>query len=71
MNIVVFNKRIFDYMKEGWDLEKEIFEALVGNKELCAFKHSGFWKSMNTLKDSVELNGLWKKDKLSFLWKSS
>ena len=66
----VFNKKIFDHMEEGWDLEKETFESLVKKKELCAFEHSGFWKSMNTLKDSVELNELWKENKLSFLWSS-
>ena len=57
----VINKRIFNHLKEGWELEKEVFEKLVKEKDIIAFKHKGFWKSMNTLKDNVELNNLWKK----------
>ena len=67
----VFNKKIFDYMKKDWDLEKETFESLVSNKQICAFKHNGFWKSMNTMKDAIELDEMWKKSDLkNILWKS-
>jgi len=57
---MVLNRRIFEYIGEGDELEKEVFEKLVGERELCAFKHTGFWKSMNTFKDVQELNNLWK-----------
>jgi len=67
----VFNKKIFDYIKDGWDLEKETFEALAKDRQISAFKHKGFWKSMNTLKDAMELNEMWKKNELKkILWKS-
>ncbi len=59
----VFNKRIFNYIKDNYDLEKETFEELVKEKQICAFKHNGFWKCMNTFKDTIELNELWKKNK--------
>ena len=52
---------IFDYIKPGYDLEKEIFEELVKLRQIAAFKHNGFWRSMNTLKDVVELNELYDK----------
>ncbi|MBI2651618.1 NTP transferase domain-containing protein [Candidatus Woesearchaeota archaeon] len=52
----VVNKKIFDFIKEGDELEKEVFETLAKKKQIAAFKHNGFWKSMNTLKDVVELN---------------
>lgn len=55
----VFNKKIFDYMKDNWDLEKETFEKLAKNRQICAFKHDGFWRCMNTFKDATELNELW------------
>jgi len=64
----VFNKKIFDYIKEGYELEKETFEDLVKEKQICSFKHNGFWKCMNTFKDTMELNELWEKDKA--LWKA-
>jgi len=67
----VFNRKIFDYIKEGWDLEKETFEALARNRQISAFKHKGFWKSMNTLKDVMEFNEMWEKNELKrILWKS-
>ena len=54
-------KEIFDFIKQGYDLEKETFEELAKQNEIAAFKHYGFWKSMNTLKDVIELNELYGK----------
>jgi|TARA_B100001964_G_C14033531_1_gene509367 glucose-1-phosphate cytidylyltransferase len=65
----VFNKKIFSYIKEGCDLEKDAFEKLAEEKEIAAFSHKGFWKSMNTLKDVMELNELWKGKKPWVVWK--
>ena len=59
----VFNKKIFSYITDDYDLEKETFNELVKEKQICAFKHPGFWKCMNTFKDTIELNELWDKDK--------
>jgi len=55
----VMKKEIFDHIKEGDDLEKETFKGLAKKNQISAFKHSGFWKSMNTLKDVIELNELY------------
>ena len=57
----VMKKKIFDYIKPGYDLEKETFEDLAKQRQIAAFKHDNFWKSMNTLKDVIELNELYKK----------
>lgn len=57
----VMEKKIFDYIKPGYDLEKETFDDLAKDGQITAFKHNGFWKSMNTLKDVVELNELYSK----------
>jgi len=57
----VMKKEIFNYIKSGYDLEKETFEELSKNKQIAAFKHDGFWKSMNTLKDAIELNEMHEK----------
>lgn len=56
----VFNRKIFPYMKDGYDLEKETFAELAKLRQIAAFKHRGFWKSMNTLKDVIELNEIYK-----------
>jgi len=63
----VFNKKIFEYMKKGCDLEKDILGDLAKIRQVSAFKHNGFWKSMNTLKDVIELNELYKKGQLKWL----
>jgi glucose-1-phosphate cytidylyltransferase len=63
----VFNRKIFNYLDKDDVLEKDTFRRLVRDRQLCAFKHRGFWKCMDTYKDSLELNELWKKNTAS--WK--
>ena len=63
----VFNKNIFGYLKGNDILEKDSFKRLLINKELNAFKHLGFWRCMDTYKDNLELNELWKEHKAA--WK--
>ncbi|MGI8542972.1 MAG: sugar phosphate nucleotidyltransferase [Aridibacter sp.] len=55
----VFNKEIFDYLGSNSILEKEPFEKLAKDRQLVAFKHTGFWKCMDTYKDNIEFNKLW------------
>ena len=57
----VMEKKVFNFIKPGYDLEKETFEDLAKQNQIAAFKHDGFWKSMNTLKDVIELNDLYNK----------
>jgi glucose-1-phosphate cytidylyltransferase len=53
----VFEQRAFDHWG-GEDLERDVLPALGGRGELFAFRHDGFWKSMDTYKDSQELTQL-------------
>ena len=39
--------------------EREPLESLVKNAELAAYKHVGFWRPMDTLRDKIVLNELW------------
>ena len=63
----VFNKKIFKYIKKNLDLEKDVLKEIAKEKQIAAFKHNGFWKSMNTLKDVMELNELYGIGKLKWL----
>ncbi len=55
---MVFNKKIFNCLDSG-ELEDVVFPELAKNRQICAYKHKGQWKSMNTLKDNLELHDLW------------
>ncbi len=50
---MVMDQGVFD----GWtgDLEDGVFPALSARGELYAYRHAGFWKSMDTYKDAVDL----------------
>ncbi|MBA2281417.1 MAG: NTP transferase domain-containing protein [Acidimicrobiia bacterium] len=50
----VFDQRAFDHW-HGEDLEREVLPALAAAGELYAFHHDGFWKSMDTYKESLDL----------------
>ncbi|MDN4620961.1 glucose-1-phosphate cytidylyltransferase [Paenibacillus sp. PsM32] len=41
-------------------LEKEPLENIASDKQLVAYKHSGFWQPMDTLRDKNYLEDLWK-----------
>ncbi|WP_273404256.1 glucose-1-phosphate cytidylyltransferase [Campylobacter avium] len=67
----VCEPKIFDYIKDGDEtiFEQEPLKNLAKDKELYAYKHSGFWKCMDTLKDKKELNKLWLENKAPWaLW---
>ena len=42
---------IFDYMNDGEELVLEPFTRLIEADQLMAYKHEGFWRCMDTLKD--------------------
>ncbi len=58
----VLEPEVFDYIDNSSDtiFEKEPLEKLAKNCELNAYKHNGFWRAMDTLKDKNELTDMWK-----------
>jgi len=57
----VFEPELFDYLQDGDStiLEKKPLENLATDKKLSAFKHTGFWHPMDTLRDKNHLENLW------------
>jgi|TARA_B110000467_G_C18328404_1_gene491012 glucose-1-phosphate cytidylyltransferase len=57
----VFESSIFDYLKNDDSIvfEKKPLETLAREKNLTAFKHTGFWHPMDTLRDKKYLENLW------------
>ena len=55
----VLDARAFELWPDpGEDLERDVLPALGEQDELYAFQHHGFWKSMDTYKDAVDLTTL-------------
>jgi glucose-1-phosphate cytidylyltransferase len=54
----VFKKQIFDYINPGEDLVFEPFQRLIQKGQLVAYKHDGFWASLDTYKDKQRLDKL-------------
>ncbi len=68
----VLEPEVFNYIKNGdneiW--EKAPLEELARDGQLVAYKHSGFWKCMDTLRDKIELENLWNTDRAPWkVWK--
>ena len=60
----VFEPEIFDYINgDTTILERAPLETLAKEKKLTAFKHNGFWHSMDTLRDKNNLENLWNSKK--------
>jgi glucose-1-phosphate cytidylyltransferase len=47
----ILRREIFDYMRQGEELVLEPFARLIQEDQLLAYKHNGFWRSMDTLRD--------------------
>jgi glucose-1-phosphate cytidylyltransferase len=43
--------------------EREPLEGLAANGQLAAYRHTGFWQPMDTLRDKVHLEELWQSGK--------
>jgi glucose-1-phosphate cytidylyltransferase len=53
----VIDDRAFTHW-DGDDLEREVLPALAAAGELYVYQHTGFWRSMDTYKDALELSAL-------------
>jgi len=49
-----------ELVNEDSVLEREPLERAASTRQLAAFHHDGFWDCMDTYKDAVVLNDLWK-----------
>ena len=68
----VLKNEVFRYLKKGsiddimW--EDSPMEELTRDNELIAYKHHGFWKCMDAMRDKLELESLWSSGNAK--WKS-
>ncbi len=56
----VLEPSIFKYIKNDLTIwERDPLENLAKEGQLAAYKHKGFWKPMDTLRDKIELEEMW------------
>jgi glucose-1-phosphate cytidylyltransferase len=56
----VCQPEVFNYLTNDTTVfEQEPMEKLANSGNMMAFKHEGFWRPMDTLKDKNDLNALW------------
>ena len=61
----VCEPKVFDYITEGDGtvFEQTPLQNLAKDGELFTYKHKGFWKPMDTLRDKKQLQKLWENGK--------
>jgi len=61
----VCEPEVFDFIKDGdgtvW--EQQPMEQIANSGQMAAYKHNGFWRPMDTLKDKHDLNDMWNEGK--------
>jgi glucose-1-phosphate cytidylyltransferase len=67
---MIMNKKIFRYLseKENYMLEEKVLPELTLKKEISIYRHSGFWNSMDTYRDYINLNIIWKENRAWEIW---
>jgi glucose-1-phosphate cytidylyltransferase len=62
----VLKNEVFKYLNDSkiddimW--EKSPLENLTATNQLMAYKHHGFWKCMDAMRDKIELESIWNSD---------
>lgn len=68
----VLKPGVLDYIKsdsEPW--EKSPLEQIAGKGQLVAYRHSGFWQPVDTLRDKNQMEALWETGNPPWMvWKS-
>jgi glucose-1-phosphate cytidylyltransferase len=70
----VCEHKVFDYITEGDStiFERSPLERLATDGELFTYKHEGFWRPMDTLRDKRTLNDLWMRGEAKWkLWEKN
>ncbi len=55
----IFRKEIFRYIDDGEELVEEPFHRLIKERQLVAYRHDGFWASMDTFKEKQQLDEMY------------
>jgi glucose-1-phosphate cytidylyltransferase len=67
---MVFNEGLFDYLGDSDDvhLERDTLPRLSEDGQLMMYRHTGFWRSMDTFKEAEILDAMWRKEQPWKVW---
>jgi len=69
---MLFERKVLDYLagkdgvhqgnahRDDVHLERETLPRLVADEQLMMYHHTGFWHSMDTFKDALRLDAIWR-----------
>ncbi len=70
----ILKNEVFNYLNDPkiddimW--EESPLENLTNDQQLMAYKHQGFWKCMDAMRDKIELENIWNSDNPKWkIWK--
>jgi len=55
----VLRQEIFDHIEPGEELVEAPFKRLIDARKLRAYRHTGFWRAMDTLKDKIAFDRMY------------
>ena len=65
----VFEPQVFDYLGgDETNLEADALPRLAADRQLAAYRHTGFWQCMDTLREKNLLESLWQQSKPWKVW---
>ena len=56
---MVLNQNIFSYINENEIFEQRPLKRLAEDSDICAFKHEGFFKPLDTYREYLEFKKMW------------
>lgn len=69
VGFIVVEKEIFDYIDPSEDVMfEDTLEDVANDGKLGFYKHDGFWHAMDTYKDYIDMNEMWRCDPKWKLW---
>ncbi|MBV8762271.1 MAG: glucose-1-phosphate cytidylyltransferase [Deltaproteobacteria bacterium] len=65
---MVFEPAVLEYLVDDTTkLEQDVLETLAAKRQLAAYRHTGFWQCMDTLRDKHVLEQLWREGRAPWM----
>jgi glucose-1-phosphate cytidylyltransferase len=70
VGFMVLEQEIFEYIDPSSDIMfEDTLESIAHDRKLGYYVHDGFWHTMDTYKDYVDMNAMWRTDPKWKIWK--